>query len=177
MLLSVVRRSFWLYRGGTGEVFLPLWQDRYRGFCSRQTRVLGLAFIFSSIGRCAFCVSACRWRFGLRWFCSCSHGFDVGASCFVSLGPCGAALRFRVRTCRLSLGWGQFCSCSRGFDVGFSCLSLLATVRGGTSFLFPTAKKKRSKENAYKRQPVGVSVAQSRPWSESRIVPARSTHS
>ena len=27
-------------------------------------------------------------------------------------------------------------------------LALLATVRGGTSFLFPTAKKKRSKENA-----------------------------
>ncbi|WP_438395539.1 hypothetical protein [Caballeronia sp. DA-9] len=28
-------------------------------------------------------------------------------------------------------------------------LALLATVRGGTSFLFPTAKKKRSKENAF----------------------------
>ncbi|MDP9158366.1 MAG: hypothetical protein M3O74_29495, partial [Pseudomonadota bacterium] len=27
--------------------------------------------------------------------------------------------------------------------------ALLATVRGGTSFLFPTAKKKRSKENAF----------------------------
>jgi hypothetical protein len=45
-------------------------------------------------------------------------------------------------------------------------------VRGGTSFLFPTAKKKRSKENAYKRQPVGVSLAQPRPWSENRTVPA-----
>ena len=28
-------------------------------------------------------------------------------------------------------------------------LSLLATVRGGTSFLCPTATKKRSKENAF----------------------------
>jgi hypothetical protein len=60
----------------------------------------------------------------------------------------------------------------RRVGVGVSRLSLLATVRGGTSFLFPTAKKKRSKENAYKRQPVGVSLAQPRPWPENRTVPA-----
>jgi hypothetical protein len=46
---------------------------------------------------------------------------------------------------------GPFCFFLSEFDVGVSCLTLLATVRGGTSFLFPTAKKKRSKENAYKR--------------------------
>jgi hypothetical protein len=46
---------------------------------------------------------------------------------------------------------GWFCVCLCEFDVGVSCLPLLATVRGGTSFLFPTAKKKRSKENAYRR--------------------------
>jgi hypothetical protein len=51
--------------------------------------------------------------------------------------------------CRVEAAW--FCLSHREFNVGFSCLSLLATVRGGTSFLFPTAKKKRSKENAYKR--------------------------
>jgi hypothetical protein len=38
-----------------------------------------------------------------------------------------------------------------GFVLEFLGLALLATVRGGTSFLFPTAKKKRSKENAYRR--------------------------
>jgi predicted benzoate:H+ symporter BenE len=52
------------------------------------------------------------------------------------------------------VGWG-------GVDAGLmlfrpsrvlswlAFLALLATVRGGTSFLFPTAKKKRSKENAF----------------------------
>jgi hypothetical protein len=30
-------------------------------------------------------------------------------------------------------------------------LSLLATMRGGTSFLCPTATKKRSKENAFQQ--------------------------
>jgi Lon protease-like protein len=53
---------------------------------------------------------------------------------------------------------------------------ILAPVRGGTSFLFPTAKKRRSKENAYRRQSVGGSLAQSCLWSESRAVLARSTH-
>src|ERR1700749_3197817 len=65
---------------------------------------------------------------------------------------------------------GPFCFFLSEFDVGVSCLALLAPVRGGTSFLFPTAKKKRSKENAYKRQPVGVALAQPRPWSVSRTV-------
>ena len=69
----------------------------------------------------------------------------------------------------LALG-GRFCLCLREFDVGVSCLALLATVRGGTSFLFPTAKKKRSKENAYRRQPVASALAQSSSWSESRTV-------
>jgi hypothetical protein len=69
-------------------------------------------------------------------------------------------------------GWGPFCLCSCEFDVGVFCLPLLATVRGGTSFLFPTAKKKRSKENAYRRQPLDSALAQSSPWSESRTVRA-----
>jgi hypothetical protein len=74
------------------------------------------------------------------------------------------------RLSELCVGGWSFLSLSELY-VGFSCLSLLATVRGGTSFLFPTAKKKRSKENAYKRQPVGVSLAQPRPWPESSTCP------
>jgi hypothetical protein len=62
-------------------------------------------------------------------------GVDVGWSC---LGLGG-----------VDVAWS--CLGLSEFDVGVSCLTLLATVRGGTSFLFPTAKKKRSKENAYRR--------------------------
>jgi hypothetical protein len=91
-------------------------------------------------------ISHCAWRQLLSFVRACGA---AGASC---LG----------RSCfRLS----ELC-------VGFSCLTLLATVRGGTSFLFPTAKKKRSKENAYKRQLVASALAHSRPWSECRTVPA-----
>jgi hypothetical protein len=90
---------------------------------------------------------------------------------------CVAALRFYVRVCRLRFVPGRFFGCLSEFDVGFSCLALLATVRGGTSFLFPTAKKKRSKENAYRRQPIASVLAQPSPWSENRTVLARSTHS
>src|SRR5580700_10217439 len=39
-------------------------------------------------------------------------------------------------------------------------LSLLATVRGGTSFLCPTATKKRSKENAFPQSVLSVPSVQ-----------------
>src|SRR6202034_315256 len=39
-------------------------------------------------------------------------------------------------------------------------LSLLATVRGGTSFLCPTATKKRSKENAFPQTVLSVPSVQ-----------------
>ena len=39
-------------------------------------------------------------------------------------------------------------------------LSLLATVRGGTSFLCPTATKKRSKENAFQQSVLSVPSVQ-----------------
>jgi hypothetical protein len=86
---------------------------------------------------------------------------------------CGTAFCCHVMACRRRFpGLGSPARAHASSHVGVSCSTLLAPVRGGTSFLFPTAKKKRSKENAYKRQPVASALAQPRPWPESRTVPA-----
>src|SRR5580698_7671416 len=58
----------------------------------------------------------------------------VGVSCLVRVG------RSRLG---LGLGAGRFCFRSRRLYVGVSCLVPLAPVRGGTSFLCPTATKKQ----------------------------------
>ena len=49
--------------------------------------------------------------------------------------------RFCLSRSGFRIGW--FCLSLSELYVGVSCLVLLATVRGGTSFLFPTAKKKQ----------------------------------
>jgi hypothetical protein len=50
---------------------------------------------------------------------------------------------FLRKVCRWRLSQGRFCLSLSELYVGFSCLVLLATVRGGTSFLCPTATKKQ----------------------------------
>jgi hypothetical protein len=125
----------------------------------------------------AFCccvIMACRRRFpGLGRPARAHASSHVGVSCSTLLAPVRGGILLLCHGVPSALSRpGPSCSRSREFHVGVSCSTLLAPVRGGTSFLFPTAKKKRSKENAYKRQPVESALAQPRPWSESRTVPA-----
>jgi hypothetical protein len=100
-------------------------------------------------------------------------GVHVGGSLLGTISPCAGRHFVAVswRAVGAFQAWAVLLALSRVPCRSF-LLNTKATVRGGTSFLFPTAKKKRSKENAYKRQPVASALAQPRPWSESRTVPA-----
>src|SRR5580698_1251817 len=61
------------------------------------------------------------------WWLGGQSEFDVGRFCL-------SVSEFDV---------GRFCLSVSEFNLGFSCLVSLATVRGGTSFLCPTATKKQ----------------------------------
>src|SRR5476651_2065589 len=68
---------------------------------------------------------------------------------------------FEKRRVRLSLSiGGDSNERIRRVQCWLFFLSLLATVRGGTSFLCPTATKKRSKENAFQQSVLSVPSVQ-----------------
>src|SRR6202042_162570 len=60
----------------------------------------------------------------------------------------------------VGVGAGLLLLTSARVECWLNFLSLLATVRGGTSFLCPTATKKRSKENAFPQSVLSVPSVQ-----------------
>jgi hypothetical protein len=105
--------------------------------------------------------------------CSRSREFPCRGFLLNTIGPCAGRHFVAVpwRAVGAFQAWAVLLALSRVPCRSF-LLNTISPCAGRHFISFSNGEKKRSKENAYKRQPVESALAQPRPWSESRTVPA-----